>query len=685
MRRRVAIKVLKAGMDTRQVLARFEAESQALAMMDHPNIARVFDSGETPEGRPFFVMELVRGTPITTYCDREELDTRTRLGLFVQVCRAVQHAHQKGVIHRDLKPGNVLITIPDGAEPVPKVIDFGVAKAVETPLTDKTLFTRFEQMIGTPAYMSPEQAGTEAPTDIDTRTDIYALGVLLYELLTGTTPIEAETLQQAAFDEVRRILREEEAPRPSARLSSLEQDRLTNVAHQRHTEPATLGKQVRGDLDWIVMCSIEKDRRRRYETANALAKDVERHLADEPVSAGPPTATYRLQKFTHRHKAALVVAAAMLLLLVAGIAASTWQAVRATAEKRRAIEAEALAEERLMESEAISSFLTNMFENFKPGEEEGGRNITVVETLKTAERKLAEDKEISPERRAILQKTIGEVYQALGLYSDAIPLLEEVLRFFDDTHDPEHPDTLKAMHSLANSYDTVARRDEALEMREEVLALHRKVFGPEHPDTLKAIYNLAISYAEVGRRDEALEMQEKVLALSRKVLGPEHPDTINARYGLARSYRKTGRNDEALAMLEEVLALSRKVLGPEHPDTLASMFALASSYADADRLDEAMKMREQVLALRRKVLGPEHPNTINAIHNLALSYRNAGRRDEALTMFEKAFSHYQKVLGPGHYNTRATRSKALQNNKLPYSVTFGDGSRSSNLRGNCCA
>ena len=323
VRRRVAIKVIKAGMDTRQVVARFEAERQALAMMEHPGIAKVLDGGETDEGRPFFVMELVRGTPITHYCDREQLDTPTRLALFLQVCQAVQHAHQKGIIHRDLKPSNILITAPDGAEPVPKVIDFGVAKAMESSLTDKTLFTRFEQMIGTPAYMSPEQAGSEGGIDVDTRADIYALGVLLYELLTGTTPFEAKTLQKAAFEEVRRILREEEVPRPSARLGSLEAERRTTIAKERGTEVGGLGKQLRGDLDWIVMKAIEKDRRRRYETANALALDVERHLGDEPVSAGPPTAAYRTSKFLRRHKAPLAVAATVLLLLVAGIAATT--------------------------------------------------------------------------------------------------------------------------------------------------------------------------------------------------------------------------------------------------------------------------------------------------------------------------------------------------------------------------
>ena len=335
VRRRVAIKILKAGMDTHQVVARFEAERQALAMMDHPNIAKVLDGGETEQGRPYFVMELVRGTPITTFCDREGLDPKARLRLFILVCQAVQHAHQKGIIHRDLKPGNILIAMPDGAEPVPKVIDFGVAKAMESNLTDKTLFTRFEQMIGTPAYMSPEQAGSEGTHDIDTRADIYALGVLLYELLTGTTPFDAKTLQSAAFDEVRRILREEEAPRPSARIGSMEIERRTSIARERGAELVSLGKQLRGDLDWIVMKAIEKDRRRRYETANGLALDVERHLADEPIEARAPSVAYRFHKFARRNKTLLATAATIAVILVAASVVSIVAAMRARAAERQ--------------------------------------------------------------------------------------------------------------------------------------------------------------------------------------------------------------------------------------------------------------------------------------------------------------------------------------------------------------
>src|SRR6266496_1938943 len=347
VRRRVALKVIKLGMDTKQVIARFEAERQALALMDHPNIAKVLDAGATETGRPYFVMELVRGIKITEFCDEKSVPTADRLRLFTQVCQAIQHAHQKGVIHRDIKPSNILVTVNDGV-PVPKIIDFGIAKATAGPLTDKTFFTAFELFIGTPAYMSPEQAEMTS-LDIDTRTDIYSLGVLLYELLTGRTPFDPSELIQSGLDEMRRTIREKEPDRPSTRLSTMSEGELTTVAKHRHTEAPRLIHLVRGDLDWIVMKCLEKDRARRYETANGLASDIQRHLNNEPVVARPPSALYRIEKLVRRNRLAFTAAALVALALVLGIVASTWQAIRATRFRQQAqgeaqrAEAEALA------------------------------------------------------------------------------------------------------------------------------------------------------------------------------------------------------------------------------------------------------------------------------------------------------------------------------------------------------
>jgi serine/threonine protein kinase/WD40 repeat protein len=360
VRRRVALKIIKPGMDSKEVLARFKAELQALALMDHPNIARVLDAGATEMGRPYFVMELVRGVPITQYCDQNNLDVRERLDLFVQVCHAVQHAHQKGIIHRDLKPSNVLVTMHD-ALPMPKVIDFGVAKAIDRQLTQETLFTGFAEMIGTPLYMSPEQAEMNS-LDIDTRSDIYSLGVLLYELLTGSTPFDPNRLQQAGFDEIRRIIREEEPPKPSTRIGTLTRTRKVAAAH-RHADPNHLSQLVRGELDWIVMKSLEKDRTRRYETANSLALDVLRYLADEPVLACPPSRRYRLRKFVRRHRRSVLAASAVLLALVAGVIGTTWGMIRATRAEVQAVRAAdqtqiALTEKQLALTQKVAALAT---------------------------------------------------------------------------------------------------------------------------------------------------------------------------------------------------------------------------------------------------------------------------------------------------------------------------------------
>jgi len=648
VRRRVALKVIKLGMDTKSVIARFEAERQALALMDHPNIAKVLDAGATDAGRPFFVMELVKAVPITRYCDENNLGTATRLGLFVEVCHAIQHAHQKGIIHRDIKPSNIMVADHDGV-PVPKIIDFGIAKATtDQRLTDKTVFTAFEQFIGTPAYMSPEQAKLSG-LDIDTRSDIYSLGVLLYELLTGKTPFDAKRLLEAGLDEVRRIIREEDPARPSTKLETLDAAEQTTVARHRQSDPPKLAHLIRGDLDWIVMKALEKDRARRYETANGLAMDIQRHLENDPVLARPPSAAYRLQKTWRRHKTAFAVVALLATVLVAATAVSGWQAVRANRQARRALQAESLAKQRLADSEAIAHFLTEVFKSPSPLRD--GRTITVAESLSNAAMRLEIELTNQPARQAEFRSAIGETYYGLGLFQEAIRLQEKARDYYLAASGPESLDTLVATRRVANLYAEVGRLDEAIKMLEQVLTQSRKALGPEHLETINAMSILAGACNVADRWDESLKLRAESLALSRNVNGPENPITIQFMEELAISHLQLGHLRDSIPLGEQVLALSARVLGPEHRQTLRCMYSLGASYYAAGRRDEALKLWEEALPLDRKVNGPEHPLTLKVMSRLAIIYGETGRHDEALKLSGQVLAINRKLNGPEHPDT----------------------------------
>jgi tRNA A-37 threonylcarbamoyl transferase component Bud32/tetratricopeptide (TPR) repeat protein len=496
VRRRVALKIIKSGMDTKSVIARFEAERQALALMDHPNIAKVFDAGATETGRPYFVMELVRGIKITDFCDEKKLSTGERLNLFIQVCHAIQHAHQKGIIHRDIKPSNILVTVNDGV-PVPKVIDFGIAKATSgQQLTDKTIYTAFEQFIGTPAYMSPEQAVLTS-LDIDTRSDIYALGVLLYELLTGKTPFDARELLAIGLDEMRRTIREQEPQRPSIRLSTLPGQELSTAAQRRGLEPPKLVSELRGDLDWIVMKALEKDRARRYETANGLAADVQRHLKHEPVVACPPSRLYRFQKAVRRNKVAFAASTAVAMALVVGIVVSMWHAARARSAEQAAKAAEQTAKEEKDSAEDVLKFVRDKI--LSAGRPEGmgggvGKDVTLREAINAAESKIAKSFPNRPLVEAAIRKTLGESYLYLGEPELAIPQLERALKLRRERlgHDNEH--TVFTMDKLRDAYRDAGKPFEFLPFYEEAFKLAKSRLGAEHTNTLRIMASLGEAY-----------------------------------------------------------------------------------------------------------------------------------------------------------------------------------------------
>jgi serine/threonine protein kinase len=648
VRRKVALKVLKAGMDTRQVVARFEAERQALAILDHPHIAKVFDGGATASGRPYFVMELVKGVPITEFCDQNRLTPRQRLGLFLSVCRAVQHAHQKGLIHRDLKPSNILVSRHD-TTPVVKVIDFGVAKALGQELTDKTLFTGVAQMVGTPLYMSPEQAGM-SDLDVDTRSDIYALGVLLYELLTGTTPFTAHQFKNAGYDEIRRIIREEEPPKPSTRLSQ-STDTLPLISAQRQTEPARLSKLVRGELDWVVMKALEKDRTRRYETAAEFAADVQRYLADEPVLACPPSAGYRMRKFVRRNRGPVLAASLVTLALVAGVVGTAWQAVRAEqgrraeaeraegerlakldaerawekeAEARRAAEdAEKQARESEADYVAFSRFLVeDVLSAPRPRGQSGGRGIdvTVKQALLEAAGRMSERFRGRPRAEAVARHDLGVTFRLLGEHAAAEEQLRKALDLRRACLPPADPATLNTQNSLAVLLVERGKPVEAIPLFEDTLAGRKARLGPDHPHTLATMDNLANAYRTAGRLTDALPLFQETVARMTEKLGPTHPDTLTAMNNLALAYGAAGRPREKVATLEKSVGLAKTTFGPDHPETLTGMNNLAGGYWEVGNAGQAIPLMEQVVELRLAKIGPDHPYTRNSLQSLALMY-----------------------------------------------------------------
>jgi serine/threonine protein kinase/Tfp pilus assembly protein PilF len=638
VRRQVALKVIKLGMDTEAVIARFEAERQALALMDHPNIARVFDGGTTPTGRPYLVMELVNGTRITEYCDSHRLSLSARLGLFVQVCEAIQHAHQKGIIHRDIKPSNVLVTEQDG-KPMPKVIDFGIAKAtLGQRLTEETLDTAFRQFAGTPAYMSPEQAGLGG-LDIDSRSDIYSLGMLLYELLTDQPAFDAEELKRAAIDEIFRAIREREPPRPSTKLTTFTSERLAAVAQCRRTDPAKLPGFLRGDLDWIVMKALEKNRNRRYETANGLAMDVQRHLNLESVLARPPSRLYRLRKLIRRNRLVFGAAGAVSLALVLGLASSIWQAVRARRAERGQIR--------------VAQFLKDTLTGVGPSVALGRDTTMLREILDKTAARLGKDLKEQPEVEADLRGTMGAVYLALGDYTNAEAMCRQVLALRQKLS-AEPRAVANALNDLGNALDREGRLAEAEAVQRKALAIRKALLPNDDPEVATSLSNLASVLWGQGNLPEAERLYREALAIRRKRLGNNNEDTAASLDNLAGVLSHEEKFLEAETMQREAVALNVKLLGKEHPEVATSMNNLADTLQAEGKLDEAETLSRDVLTMRRKLLGNKHSDVALSLHNLASVLRIEGKLSEAEALLRESLAMRKKLLGNRHIDVASS-------------------------------
>ena len=708
VKRRVAVKLIRAERgDSRTILARFEAERQAIAIMDHPNIAKLYDAGTTEAGMPFFVMELVKGVALNEYCDSQKLNVTERLKLFSKICSAVQHAHQKGIIHRDLKPTNILVDHHD-QKPEPKIIDFGLAKATTgMQLSEKTLFTGFGMVLGTPLYMAPEQASFNA-IDVDTRADVYSLGVILYELLTGTTPLTRDTLKQVALDEMLKLIREQDPPTPSHRLSSSESS--PSVAANRQTEPQKLGRFVRGELDWITLKALHKNREERYESASSLGRDIDCFLHHEPVMAGPPSTMYRLRKFIRRNKMQVTSACLVLLALIIGCLGTTWGWLEAIKQEEKAqhaalLEKQAKEEARRKQKEAEinlayakkgNEILGSIFTGLNPESiADSGRPLQdmIREQLHHAVKALDSAAIGDPLTMAKMQITLGRSLISLGEYPTALVLLTKAgqtmkaqlgeehpdaldcqfhvasallrmgeaaksVRLLEQLNQqqkvkrgPDHPDTLDTVNSLAMSYQAASQLPKALMLFIENLDKTKKRFGPNDPITIERMSNLAGCYQALGQYELALPLFEQALAFRRVQLGPDHPFTVRSLNNLAGAYYESKQIDRAVPLFVQALDWRKRHLGPDHPLTLSCMNNLAMAYRELNQLPLALPLLEETLRLRKQKFGPNNPDTMRSMNNLAGAYRAAGKLEQALPLYEETYRMRKEHFGPNHVET----------------------------------
>jgi eukaryotic-like serine/threonine-protein kinase len=640
IQRTVAIKVIRGWRSDPEVPRRFAAERQALALMSHPNIAQVFDAGSTPDGLPYFVMEHVPGSTITQYCDEKRKDIPERITLFLSLCAAIQHAHQKGIVHRDLKPSNVLVGERDG-QPVLKVIDFGIAKSLKHSLTEGAL-TVGHALVGTPAYMSPEQLRVAEGWDVDTRADVYALGVMLHELLAGELPFAGQ-----GFVELAQHILHDDPRAPSALVSSHRLELTTTIAANRGLEPVALVRRLRGDLDSIVMKAIERDRERRYSSAAELQADLERYLRQEPVLATPPSRLYRARKFAARHRAGVAAALIATVALVAGSVAATVGLVRARQAQRRTAAAE-------QQSQAVSRFLEDMLASADPGRD--GRDVKVVDVLGRASARVEQEFAADATLQARLLHTIGKTYLGLGQTREARALLESALARDQKLLGPSAPATLDVQADLVLLFMTEGMFTEAQQVNAQVLERRRAALGADDVGTLRAQSRAAQIAIRVGRLAEAEGIARATLEATRRVLGEEHPLAFEVRDALGWSLMRQGRLAEAEEVDQGTVELYRRYRGPRAPATLMAESSLAHTLLERGRFAEAEALLRPNIEASRAVLGPTHPDTFNAWYKLGMALAGQGRDPEAEAELRAVLDGQARIFRESHPEAVTTLS-----------------------------
>ena len=650
VRRRVALKIIKPGMDTKNVIARFEAERQALALMDHPNIAKVFDADATDSGRPYFVMELVRGIKITDYCDQHSLSTEERLALFVQVCEAVQHAHQKGIIHRDIKPSNILVTQSLEGAALPIVIDFGVAKAMTNQqLTDKTLFTAFEMLIGTPAYMSPEQAALTT-IGVDTRTDIYSLGVLLYELLTGSTPFNTTELLKGGIDEIRRVIRDLEPERPSTRLSRMAEPNLTTVAQNRQSEPPRLIRTVRGDLDWIVIKCLEKDRTRRYETANELALDVKRFLQNETISARPPSRLYQFRKMVQRNMLVFVAASVVAILTLASLIVVSVALAKERQTRRQLTAALLESKTEAAKGRETKVFLEYMLDGVGLSVRDGGDPTVVQNVLGRAAKHIGVGMTNQPVVEAELRDQIGRLYSDVGNYNQAEPILRDAVASTRAELGPNSAETAIALNDLAWALFRKNNLDEAEHLNVEALDIRQKLFGHESAQVAESMDHLASVYRHQRNLAEADKLIRESLGIRERKFGTNSPEAADSLHNLAVVLDDEGKPAQSEVVADRLLSI-RERFDKDDPTLAAALGDSAWAASQNGKLEKSESLYEQTLTARRKYLGDDHPEVAKTIAALGEVMRKRGNLTDADAVMSAAVAIEIKLLGDDNRDT----------------------------------